>query len=98
MFKVDRNKCIACIKCIKDCLARVISLKDEKADINNNGCIKCGHCIAICPVEAVSTDDYNMNEVIPYDKDTFYVEADTASVAILEISSYFALSKISPKI
>ena len=76
MFKVDRHKCIACMQCIKDCPARVISLKDGKADINNEGCIKCGHCIAICPVDAVSTDYYNMNEVIPYDKETFSVDAD----------------------
>ena len=76
MFNVDRDKCIACMQCIKDCPARVISLKDDKADIHNEGCIKCGHCVAICPVEAVSTDDYNMNEVIPYNKASFSVDAE----------------------
>jgi len=76
MFKVDRNKCIACQQCIKDCPARVISLQEGKAEINNAGCIKCGHCVAICPVEAVSTDDYDMNEVIPYNKDTFSINSD----------------------
>ncbi|SCH07510.1 nitroreductase family protein [Romboutsia sp. Marseille-P6047] len=76
MFKVDKNKCIACMQCIKDCPACVISLKEKKANINNEGCIKCGHCIAICPVEAVSTDDYNMNEVIPYNKETFSLDAE----------------------
>ena len=76
MFKVNREKCIACMQCIKDCPARVISLKDGKAEINNEGCIKCGHCVAICPVYAVSTDDYNMEEVKPYDKENFTVEAE----------------------
>ena len=76
MFKVNREKCIACMQCIKDCPARVISLKDGKAEINNEGCIKCGHCVAICPVYAVSTDDYNMEEVKPYDKESFTVEAE----------------------
>ena len=76
MFKVDINKCIACMQCIKDCPASVISLKDGKADINNEGCIKCGHCVAVCPVEAVSTDDYNMNEVVPYNKETFSVNPE----------------------
>lgn len=76
MFKVDRNKCIACMQCIKDCPASVISLKDGKADINNEGCIKCGHCVAVCPVEAVSTYDYNMNEVVPYNKETFSVNPE----------------------
>ncbi|MEN8078397.1 nitroreductase family protein [Clostridioides difficile] len=76
MFKVNREKCIACKQCIKDCPTRVISLKDGKADINNEGCIKCAHCVAICPVDAVSTDDYNMEEVKPYNKETFSVDAE----------------------
>ena len=74
---VDREKCIACKQCIKDCPVRVISLQEGKAYINNEGCIKCGHCIAVCPVEAVSTDDYDMSEVKPYDKETFTVESET---------------------
>lgn len=76
MFKVNCEKCIGCMQCIKDCPVSVISLKNGKADINNAGCLKCGHCIAICPVEAVSTDNYNMEEVIHYDKETFSVEAE----------------------
>ena len=35
MFKVDREKCIACKQCIKDCPVRVISLQEGKAYINN---------------------------------------------------------------
>ena len=76
MFNVDRSKCIACGQCIKDCPAATISFVDGKADINNDRCIKCGHCIAICPVNAVSTDEYDMNEVLSYDKDTFSIDAD----------------------
>lgn len=76
MFNVDKNICIACNQCIKDCPTRTISLKDGKADINNGNCIKCGHCVAICPVKAISTNDYNMEEVIPYNKDNFSVDAD----------------------
>lgn len=76
MFKINKEKCIACTQCIKDCPTSTISLKQDKAEINNENCIKCGHCIAICPVDAVSTDDYNMDEVIPYDKDSFSLEAD----------------------
>lgn len=76
MFKIDREICIACMQCIKDCPAKVISIVDGKANIKNDGCIKCGHCIAICPVEAVSTDDYNMSDVKAYNKDTFSVEPE----------------------
>ena len=76
MFKVNREKCIACMQCIKDCPAKVISLVEGKAEINNDGCIKCGHCIAICPTFANSTDDYDMNEVIEYNKEDFQIEPE----------------------
>ncbi|WP_053985075.1 nitroreductase family protein [Niameybacter massiliensis] len=76
MFKVDKNKCIACTQCIKDCPVHVIGLEEGKAVIHNEGCTECGHCVAICPVDAVSTDTYNMDEVLPYNKDTFTVGAD----------------------
>lgn len=76
MFKVDREICIACMQCIKDCPTRVISLEEGKAYIHNDNCIKCGHCVAICPVKAVSTDDYDMDEVKQYDKETFNVDPD----------------------
>ena len=73
---VDRDKCIGCTLCKQDCIVSDIEMIDKKAHIRNLTCIKCGHCIAICPVEAVSTDDYNMEEVIPYDKDKFTVDAE----------------------
>ena len=76
MFNVNKEKCIGCSQCVKDCPVSDISLVDNKAEINNERCFKCGHCIAICPVEAVSTDDYNMEEVIPYDKAKFTVDAE----------------------
>lgn len=77
MFFVDRDLCIACMQCIKDCPTRVISLVEGKAEIHNDkGCIKCGHCVAICPVKAVATDDYDMSEVIPYSKETFAIEPE----------------------
>lgn len=76
MFKVNREICIACEQCIYDCPVDDIFLKEGKAYIKNENCIKCGHCVAICPVKAVSTDDYNMDEVIEYDKEAFAVPAD----------------------
>ena len=76
MFNVNKEKCIGCSQCVKDCPVSAISLNENKAEINNTTCFKCGHCIAICPVEAVSTDDYNMEEVIPYDKAKFTVDAE----------------------
>jgi len=77
MFQVDRETCIACMQCIKDCPTKVITLEEGKAEIHNDrGCIKCGHCLAVCPVYAISTDDYDMDEVIPYEKEKFEIDPD----------------------
>lgn len=77
MFKVDREICIGCGLCVKDCLVRDIEFLDGKANIKNQSCFKCGHCIAICPVKAVSTDEYSMDDVVEYKKENFDIDADT---------------------
>lgn len=76
MVIVNKEKCVACELCINDCPVRCISLVDNKAEIDNKKCMKCCHCIAICPKNAVATDEYNMDEVIEYDKESFEVQAD----------------------
>lgn len=76
MFKVNIEKCISCGACIKDCPVKDIEFVEKKALIKNNACVKCGHCIAICPVKAISTDDYDMNEVIEYNKNDFDIKSD----------------------
>ena len=76
MFNVNKEKCIGCTKCIKDCPVSDIFLEENKANIKNQACIKCGHCIAICPTKAISTDDYNMDDVIEYEEESFKVESE----------------------
>ncbi|MEG1481290.1 nitroreductase family protein [Clostridium sp.] len=76
MMIVDKNKCIGCGLCVKDCFPNDIELVDGKAHIKNETCIKCGHCIAVCPKNAVFTDEYNMDDVKPYDKDTFDIDPE----------------------
>lgn len=76
MMNVDKEKCISCGLCIEDCPVMCISFVDEKANVDNTRCIMCGHCIAICPQNAVSTDDYDMDEVVEFDKSKFEVDSD----------------------
>ncbi len=76
MFVVNKEKCIGCKKCVNDCFINDIALEDGKAYIKNESCMKCGHCIAICPKNAISTNDYNMNDVVEYNKEDFAVDAD----------------------
>ncbi|MGL4450234.1 MAG: nitroreductase family protein [Sarcina sp.] len=76
MVIVDVNKCIGCTKCVHDCIVNDIEMINGKAHVKNETCIKCGHCIATCPKEAVFTNEYDMSEVKPYDKETFDITPD----------------------
>lgn len=57
-INIDREKCIGCGKCVKDCVSEKIKLVDGKAEFIYERCIQCGHCYAICPVKAVSMANY----------------------------------------
>ncbi len=48
-IKVRRTNCKNCYKCIKNCLVKSISYRDDKVDIIDEGCILCGRCIKVCP-------------------------------------------------
>ena len=55
---IDKDKCIGCGKCIKDCVSEKLKLVDDKAQFMFERCIQCGHCFAICPTGAVTMRDY----------------------------------------
>ena len=58
---VDKSKCIGCGKCVKDCVASALYLKEGKAELRE-GCIECGHCFAVCPVGAIDMPEYDTSE------------------------------------
>lgn len=76
MMIVNKKKCIGCGICVKDCFPKDIEMIEGKAQINNVTCFKCGHCIAVCPKDAISTDEYDMEEVINYDKANFQIDPE----------------------
>ena len=51
---INRDKCIGCGQCQRDCLCDTIYMDEGKARVGTKRCIKCGHCIAICPKEAIT--------------------------------------------
>lgn len=60
-IKIDREKCIRCGACIKDCITYSIeSGKEGYPVVSYSGesrCIACQHCFAICPVGAITFDN-----------------------------------------
>lgn len=61
---IDKEKCIGCGLCVKDCVSFAISLKDNKAHMEGM-CIECGHCYSVCPVGAVDMDGYDTSAPQP---------------------------------
>lgn len=67
MVSIDKNKCIGCGMCVKDCFYGVIGLQDGKAQVSAE-CFACGHCVAVCPANAVSIPELPMEDVLEYDE------------------------------
>ena len=71
-FKIKKDKCIDCGKCIKICPAKNISVKDGKIKFGGN-CIMCTRCSFNCPANAINigllnkwkvNGSYNLDKLI----------------------------------
>ena len=51
-LRVDSEKCIGCLRCIKEIGCPALSVCDGKAVIDENLCTGCGLCAKLCPKEA----------------------------------------------
>jgi len=56
---INKEKCIGCGLCKKDCVGFDIDIVDGKAVAAGISCILCGHCEAVCPQNAVSISGYS---------------------------------------
>ncbi len=72
---INKETCIGCGMCVKDCSRNAIELVNEKAAVDLNLCNECGHCVAICPEASVSMPDYN-DELLEYDADKLKLDPD----------------------
>lgn len=58
---IDKEKCIHCGMCIKDCIVEVLEFDENKypqyCPNGDSSCVACQHCMAICPTGALSFGD-----------------------------------------
>jgi ferredoxin-type protein NapH len=53
-LEINKNKCIACGLCEKECINNTITeLSDGKRKINHQECLLCFKCQEVCPVDAI---------------------------------------------
>ena len=70
-FKVDKEKCVKCGLCVKDCSSKVIKIgEDGFPYAEADACFGCQHCLSICPSGAIFVFDKNsdnsvLNENLP---------------------------------
>ena len=75
MIVIEKEKCIGCGLCVKDCPAGKLKLEEQKA-VYTPGCIECGHCVAVCPRAAASIPEYDMADVEEYNEDEFSIDPE----------------------
>ena len=58
VITIDKNKCVQCGACVKDCVVKVLTMQSDGFPAmlaeNERYCLNCQHCLAVCPAEAVT--------------------------------------------
>lgn len=52
---IDRDRCVGCGMCVKNCANNGVHVLARKAQIDEDHCLGCGYCIAYCPMGAIMT-------------------------------------------
>ena len=66
-IKLDTDRCIGCIHCVRNCPAEAIRIRSWKAVIMPERCIDCGICVKVCPRHAVKPIVDSIDRLQAYD-------------------------------
>ncbi|MBO5643302.1 MAG: nitroreductase family protein [Kiritimatiellae bacterium] len=66
LFEVDKNKCLKCGICVKDCAFGALGVGKDQTPVMKQpqNCMLCQHCFAICPSGAVTFDGIRPEEAL----------------------------------
>lgn len=62
-IKVDADKCIGCVHCMKACPTEAIRIENGVASIRDNRCVDCGNCLRACPVNAFYVEQDSLEQL-----------------------------------
>lgn len=75
--RVDQNKCISCMTCVRACPYDAPSVNvDKKAEIVAAKCMGCGICAAECPAHAIQLNHFEARQFNAMLDELFQVQTD----------------------
>lgn len=71
---VDRQTCIGCGACVKNCQvgAVTVAVKKQPAEVDLERCLGCGLCIADCPTESIKLEEKPVVVTPPKTREDLY--------------------------
>ena len=99
---IKESLCTGCGVCADSCYAGAITMKDEKAVIEEIKCIKCGVCHDVCSFEAVRHDGERISEEVDNNiawaeellHHAYYIDdAEKQKGLIVRLENYFKKNK-----
>ncbi len=64
--KLEKDKCVGCTTCLKQCPMECIRVRNGKASILYELCIDCGVCVRVCPHNAKVAQTDPINAIFRY--------------------------------